>query len=77
MKAVAKKKRPILSKRHRKERPDFALSHQNWTLENWKKVVWSDETKINHLGSDGRKWLWKKAGESLSDRMVEGTLKFR
>jgi hypothetical protein len=28
------------------------------------------------LGSDGKKWAWKKAGEKLSDRLVEGTLKF-
>ena len=38
--------------------------------------MWSDETKINHLGSDGRKWAWKKPGEGLSDRIVEGTVKF-
>lgn len=76
MKAVVKKKRPFLSKRHRKERMDFAISHKDWTVEDWKRVVWSDETKINRLGSDGKKWVWKKAGEKLSDRMVEGTLKF-
>jgi transposase len=62
LKAVAKKKKPFLSKRHKKERMDFALAHQHWTVEDWKKVVWSDETKINRLGSDGRKWVWKKAG---------------
>ena len=39
-------------------------------------VVWSDETKINRLGSDGRKWVWKKVGEGLSDRLVQGTQKF-
>ena len=55
---------------------DFALAHQHWTVEDWKKVVWSDETKINWLGSDGRKWVWKKAGEGLSNRLVEGTQKF-
>ena len=55
---------------------DFALAHQHWTVEDWKRVVWSDETKINRLGSDGRKWAWKKSGEGLSDRLVEGTLKF-
>ena len=76
MKAVVKKKRPLLTKRHRRERLDFALSHQNWTMDDWKKVVWSDETKINRLGSDGRSWVWKKAGEGLSDRLVEGTRKF-
>jgi len=73
---MVKKKKPFLSKRHRKARMDFALTHQYWTMEDWKKVVWSDETKINRLGSDGRKWVWKKAGENLSDRLVQGTVKF-
>ena len=45
-------------------------------MEDWKKVVWSDEIRINCQGSDGRKWVWKKAGEGLSDRLVEGTRKF-
>ena len=45
-------------------------------MEDWKKVIWSDETKINHLGSDRHKWAWKRAGEGLNDRLVEGTLKF-
>ena len=31
---------------------------------------------MNHLGSDGKKWAWKRAGEGLSDRLVEGTVKF-
>jgi transposase len=57
MKAVVKRKRPLLTKRHRRERLDFAISHKDWTLEDWKKVVWSDETKVNRLGSDGRKWV--------------------
>jgi hypothetical protein len=76
MKAVVKRKRPFLSKQHRRERLDFAITHQDWTVEDWKTVVWSDETKINRLGSDGRKWVWKKAGEGLSDRLVQGTKKF-
>ena len=76
LKAVVKKKKPLLSKKHRKDCLDFALAHQYWTVEDWKRVVWSDETKINHLGSDGRKWAWKKPGEGLSDRLVQGTQKF-
>jgi transposase len=76
MKAVVKKKRPLLLPRHKQQRLDFALTHKDWTVEDWKRVVWSDETKINRLGSDGRKWVWKKAGEGLSERTVEGTVKF-
>ena len=71
------KKRPRLTPHHRKERLDFAIRYQYWTLEDWKKVVWSDETRINHLGSDGRKRVWEKAGEGLSGRVVEGTLEFQ
>jgi len=73
----SEKKRPLLSKRHKRNCLDFALTHKDWTLDGWKRVIWSDETKINCLGSDGRKWMWKKAGEGLSDRLVEGTVKFR
>ena len=45
-------------------------------MEDWKWVIWSYETKINHIGSDGKRWAWKKAGEGLSDRLVQGTVKF-
>ena len=55
---------------------DFALAHKDWTLEDWKCVIWSDETKINCLGSHGKKWDWKKTREGLSDRLVQGTVKF-
>jgi transposase len=71
-----KKKKPLLTARHKRARMDFALAHKDYTVEDWKRVVWSDETKINRLGSDGRKWAWKKAGEGLSDRLVSGTVKF-
>ena len=76
MKAVVKSKCPLLSVRHYKGHLDFAYARKDWTMEDWKKVMWSDETKINHLVSDGHKWAWKRAGEGLNDRLVEGTLKF-
>jgi hypothetical protein len=43
-------------------------------MEDWKRILWTDETKINRLGSDGRKWVWKEVGEPLSDRLVESTV---
>lgn len=76
MTAVVKRKWPLLKERHRKIRLEFVEEHAEWTEEDWKRVIWSDETKINCLGSDGCKYVWKEQGEGLSDRVVEGTVKF-
>jgi transposase len=76
LKAVVKAKRPLLKAQHRKARLSFALKYQNWTVDDWKRVLWSDETKINKIGSDGHQYVWKKAGEPLSDRTTQPTVKF-
>ena len=76
MKAVIKTKCPLLFARHHKACLNFAHAHKNWTLDDWKRVVWSDETKINHPRLDGCKWVWKKPGERLNNRQVKGTVKF-
>jgi transposase len=75
MKAVVKKKMPYLSPRHRKLWLEFALKYREWTPEDWGRVLFSDETKINRFGSDGRKWTWKQKGQCLLDREVQGTVK--
>jgi len=57
---------------------DYAEAHQHWTVDDWKRVIWTDETKVNYcLGSDGKWWVWKREGEGLNDRLVQRTVKFR
>ena len=52
-----------LLKRHYKVHLKFANEHKDMTVENWKKVVWSDKTKINFFGPDGKQFCWiKNAG---------------
>ncbi len=36
----------LLSAKNRKRRLQFAQTHQNWTIENWKNVAWSDESRF-------------------------------
>jgi hypothetical protein len=73
--AATKKKVPMLKKVHRDKHLKFAQYHQNWTVEDWKRVLWSDETKINRIGSDGKVYCWKKRGEGISDRTTTPTVK--
>ncbi|KAI0996868.1 hypothetical protein K3495_g11314 [Podosphaera aphanis] len=39
LKAFKKKKTPFLSKGHRRARLKWALNHQNWAIEDWKRVL--------------------------------------
>ncbi|KAB5587380.1 Transposase [Ceratobasidium theobromae] len=73
LKPVVKQAKPKLSAANIQARLAFAKRHQYWTLDDWKKVLWSDETKINRNGSDGKHWAWKKAGEGLSKRLIKET----
>ncbi len=36
----------LLSAKNRKRRIQFTQAHQNWTIEDWKNVAWSDEPRF-------------------------------
>ena len=73
--AIEKPKKPLLTPRHQRLRLEWAKAHQFWTMDDWKRVVWSDETKINRFGSDGRSWAWKRANEQLTRDHVRQVIK--
>jgi len=56
---------PLLSAKNRKWRLPFAQAHQNWTIEDWKKVAWSDESQFLLRHSDGRVRIWRNEHESM------------
>ena len=64
--SATKKKVLMLKKTHQKQL-EFAKWHENWTLDDWKRVLWLDETKINRIELDGKVYVWKKRGESISE----------
>ncbi len=56
---------PLLSDKNRKQRLQFTQDHQNWTIEDWKNVAWSDESRFLLQHSDGRVRIWRKEHESM------------
>lgn len=62
---VARKK-PYINDVNRRKRLAFAKEHQNKPPEFWRRVLWSDETKINLFGSDGRQYVWRKRGTAFN-----------
>ena len=43
----------------------FAREHNDWTLEQWKKVMWSDESRFALFQSDGRIRVRREADEVM------------
>jgi hypothetical protein len=58
-------RKPGLTTRMRKERLQWCLDHQDWTLEDWKAVIWSDETSVILLHRRGGYRIWRKAEERV------------
>ena len=50
---VARKK-PLVSKRNLVSRLKFAKQHVHKNLSFWQNVLWTDKSKFNHFGSDGK-----------------------
>jgi hypothetical protein len=73
--ASIKKKKPYLKKEHMQKRLAWAKAHQHWTSDDWRRMVFSDETKINVWGSDGCKYYWKRPDDKLQFHRLDLTVK--
>src|SRR6478735_5449931 len=62
----SKKKKPLLTEKHKKARLAWATKHQYWAVHDWRSVIFSVETKINIWGPDGCKYYWKKKTRSFT-----------
>jgi hypothetical protein len=61
--------KPGLTDAMRATRLEFALAHRHWTLEDWKKVILTDETGVILGHRRGTIRLWCRPGEEM-DRTV-------
>lgn len=73
--AIEKPEKTLLTKDHIKARIEWCQEHKDWTIDDWKRVVWTDETKINRFNSDGRQWVWIRSHEELQNHHCKLGLK--
>ncbi len=69
------RRKPLLKMMHKKAHKQFAEDKQTKVMDYWNHVLWSGETKINLLGSDGVKRVWRQPGEEYKDKCVLPTVK--
>lgn len=67
--------KPLISKKNQKARLNFCITHVVWTEDQWSSVFFSDESKFNIFGSDGRNYVRRTTGERLTVSCVKKTVK--
>ncbi|KAG0974109.1 hypothetical protein G6F29_012422 [Rhizopus arrhizus] len=73
--ARRKKRQPLSTYNHRKQRLAWAKKYQSWSIQQWHQVVFSDETKINIWGSDGCRYYWTQPGDVLRPHHIDLSVK--
>jgi len=56
-------RKPGLTEVIRKQRLQWCLDYQDWTFEDWKKVIWSDETSVILGYRRGGYRIWRRPEE--------------
>ena len=69
--------RPKLTAALRAARLRYAREHSNWTMDNWRSVLFTDEYKIKFLSDDKRVRVWRRQGERFTDPYILGSDRFR
>uniref|UniRef100_T1IM15 Transposase Tc1-like domain-containing protein n=1 Tax=Strigamia maritima TaxID=126957 RepID=T1IM15_STRMM len=68
-------KKPLLTPVMKKKRLSWAREHQTWTTEQWKKVIFSDESRFC-LFNDGYQKVVRRKGEQFHPACVSSQVKF-
>lgn len=71
---VAKKK-PYLRLANKRKRLRWAKEHRHWTEEDWKKVLWTDESKFEVFGSQRRTFVRRRTTEKMLEECLTPSVK--
>ena len=63
-------KKPSLTEAMKEARYQFALRYKDWTIEDWKKVIWSNETSVVLNSRRGKIRQWRQPGEIFTQAYI-------
>jgi hypothetical protein len=71
---VARKK-PYVNKDGRARRIEYSKVMMNKPFDYWRTILWSNESKFNLFGSDGKVMVWRSPEEEFTPRCIVPTVK--
>ena len=73
---VAARKKPLLTKKQRRARRNFARNYRDWGLNEWREVLWSDEATFFVSDSKGKR-VWRAPGaDPLTENLISANVKY-
>jgi len=69
-------RKPHISEPNRKIRLSWARERRFWSIDDWKKVVWSDESRFTLFQSDKKIHVWRLPKESHDVSCLVLTIKY-
>ncbi|KAI2648680.1 Transposable element Tcb1 transposase [Labeo rohita] len=68
--------KPLLNQKQRQKRLTWATEKQHWTVAQWSKVLFSDESKFcMSFGNQGAR-VWRKTGEREMPKCLKSSVKY-
>ncbi len=68
--------KPLLNQRQRQKRLTWAVEKKNWTVAQWSKVLFSDESKLCILFGNQGPRVWRKSGEAQNPCCLKSSVRF-
>lgn len=70
------RRKPFISKKNQNTRLRFAKEYENKDFSFWKTVLFTDESKYNIFGSDGKPYVWRRKNEEMHLKNLKPTVKY-
>ena len=68
-------KKPSITAAQNEKRLEWARDHVNWTMENWKMVIWMDESSVEIVKESRTCTVWRREGERYREECLVPTFK--
>jgi transposase len=67
-------KKPFINENNRKKRVEWCMQHRDWTVEQWRSVIWSDESPFV-LRFNKKVRVWRRYNERYNPECTVATVK--
>jgi hypothetical protein len=67
-------RKPLITTINKKKRVAWCKKYLHWTSDDWKRVLWSDESRFTIFCTDGHVKIWRNPHEAMDPSCLVPTV---